>query len=112
MPKTRLPQPPEHLEPDTAAWWASVVARYVLQEHHLRLLTAAAECWDRAQQARAVLETQGLTFDDRFGSPHPRPEVKIENTAKVTFARLLRELCLDLEPPSETRPPRRGGIGG
>ena len=41
---------PEHLREDTAKWWEQVATDYELEPHHLRLLTLAAESWDRCQQ--------------------------------------------------------------
>jgi phage terminase small subunit len=85
-----------------------VVGEYELEPHHVRLLTLAAESWDRCQQAREAIAEHGLTHDDRFGQPHARPEVGIERDSRIAFARLLRELALDIEGPSEesARPPR------
>jgi phage terminase small subunit len=101
---------PRHLRPATAAWWRAVVAEYELEAHHERLLTLAGEAWDRCVQAREVLATSGLTFLDRFEQPKARPEVAIERDSRIAFARLVRELALDVEPPRETaRPPRTGG---
>jgi phage terminase small subunit len=100
---------PKHLKPETADWFNRVLADYQLEPHHIRLLTLAAQAWDRAEQAREVLAVSGLTFDDRFKAPHARPEVAIERDSRIAFSRLLRELCLDLEPPAERRPPAIGG---
>jgi len=100
---------PKHLRLATRRWWLAVVEDYTLESHHLRLLTLAAEAWDRCQEAREALKKHGLTFTDRFGQPHARPEVNIERDSRVAFARLLRELALDVEPPRELgRPPGRG----
>jgi phage terminase small subunit len=99
---------PKHLKPDTAAWFEHVLLDYELQDHHVRLLTLAAQAWDRAEQARQLLAEKGLTFDDRFEQPHARPEVAIERDSRIAFARLLRELCLDIDPPAERRPPALG----
>ncbi len=100
------PQAPSHLESATAAWWRSVVTTWELDEHHVRLLTLAAEAFDRAVQARKVIARKGMTFRDRFGQPKPRPEVAIERDARIAFARLLRELDLDVDGPrEEPRPP-------
>lgn len=100
---------PKHLQPATATWFESVLADYDLQDHHVRLLLLAAQAWDRAEDARLAIAEKGLTFDDRFDQPHARPEIAIERDSRIAFARLLRELCLDLEPPAERRPPSRGG---
>lgn len=105
MPRHRLPKPPEHLQPPTKKWWARVVEDFELEEHHLRLLQLACEAWDRSTAAREALAEHGLTFLDRFNAPHSRPEVAIERDSRTAFARLLRELDLDIAPPSASRPP-------
>jgi phage terminase small subunit len=98
-------KPPTHLQPTTKKWFGDVVKEFDLEQHHIRLLTLAAEAWDRAVQARESLATNGLTFVDRFGCPHARPEVAIERDSRVAFARLLRELALDVSAPETPRPP-------
>ncbi len=94
---------PAHLKPATATWWTSVVADYSLEPHHLRLLQAACEAWDRMQAARAVIDKEGLTFEDRNGEPRVRPEISIERDSRIAFARLVRELDLDVDAPGEGR---------
>ena len=103
--QTKKPGPPKHLKPATRQWWASAAGTFELEEHHYRLLTLAAEAWDRGQQAREAIVKKGLTFDDRFGAPHARPEVAVERDSRIAFARLLRELALDIAAPGESRPP-------
>ncbi len=102
----KLPRPPRHLRPATKRWWREVVAEFDLESHHLRLLQAAAESWDRLQAAREVLDKSGVSYVDRFGAPRARPEVAIERDSRVAFARLCRELRLDdVPPPDGVRPP-------
>jgi P27 family predicted phage terminase small subunit len=101
------PKAPSHLRAATRRWYEQVVTDYVLDDHHLHVLRLACEALDRAEQARAKLRRHGLTYDDRWGVPHARPEVQIERDSRAAFARLLRELDLDAEPPSRTRAPRR-----
>lgn len=105
MPKPTI-RPPLHLKTATKKWWKKVVETYELEEHHVRLLTLAAEAWDRGDQARETLATKGLTFEDRFGQPKSRPEVAVERDSRLAFARLLRELCLDTDEPDAPRIPR------
>ncbi len=98
--------PPKHLTPETAAWWRTVMEEFELEEHHVRLLTLACEAFDAAQDARMVLQSEGKVFLDRFGQPKPRPEVNIQRDSAISFARLLRELDLDVNVPAErSRPP-------
>jgi hypothetical protein len=98
-------KPPAHLALATRKWVAAVVASYELEPHHLRLLTLAAEAWDRCCQARVVLDRDGLTFNDRFGTPRARPEIGVERDSRLAFVRITRELDLDIEPPSVSRRP-------
>ena len=109
MTKAKPIQPPGHLRAETKRWWRSVVADWSLEPHHERLLTLAAEAWDRCQQARMALEEHGTIFQDRFGQPKTRPEVAIERDTRLAFARLVRELALDEIEPPQSRPPRTGG---
>ena len=100
------PKPPEHLRKATRAWFEGVITDYELADHHVRLLILAAESWDRCEQAREALAEYGLTFVDRFECPRIRPEVAVERDSRIAFARLLRELDLDIAPPPQSgRPP-------
>ena len=111
------PQPPPHLSASAAEWWRTCVDRFVLEEHHLRLLQLCCEAWDRATQAREELQRDGLTCPARDGGRRPHPAVAIERDARLAVARLVRELDLDTEPAPDvlnnTRPPaifsNRGG---
>ena len=98
-------KPPKHLRPRTRRWFAHVVEAYELEEHHLRLLQLAAAAWDRAEEAREAIGEHGMTYIDRFDCLRTRPEIAVERDSRLAFARLLRELALDIEPPPE---PRRG----
>ena len=101
------PEPPKHLSTESKKFWKKVVAEFDLEHHHLSLLRLAAEAWDTGQMARsALVEAKSLTYKDRHGCPKPRPEVAIERDARTGFARMLRELNLDIEPPSDSRMPR------
>ena len=82
----------------------------MLEPHHVRLLTLAAEAWDRGQEARQILDAEGITTVDRFGQARAHPAVAIERDARLASARLMRELDLDAEPAPSSRPPRRGSV--
>lgn len=100
-------KPPSHLSKSTKGWWRSVVGEYQLEPHHLRLLQAACEAWDRLQEARELLLRDGLVVEGREGGMRPHPAVAIERDSRVGFSRLVRELDLDVDPPSgnNRRPP-------
>jgi P27 family predicted phage terminase small subunit len=96
---------PAHLQPATAAWWRSVQRDYVLEPHHQKLLTLAAESWDRCTQAREAIAKDGLTVSTKDGGVKAHPAVGIERDSRLAFARLIRELDLDVDTPVETRRP-------
>jgi len=99
MKASDTPTAPAYLEPGTRAWWQSVADRWQLEQHHIRLLTLAAESWDRGQQAREQILRDGPTTGTKEGGLRCHPSVKIESDCRLAFARLIRELDLDLEPP-------------
>lgn len=99
-------EPPAHLAPETADWWRAVLGEYELEAHHMRLLRLACESWDRCQQAREILDRDGLTTQTESGGLKAHPCIGIERDARLAFARLLRELDLDADQPQErARPP-------
>ena len=105
--KTDFPTTPPHLRAETAAWWQSITADFDLEPHHHRLLRLACEAWDAGQAAREAIAQHGAVYIDRFNAPRARPEVAIERDSRISFARLVRELALDVEGPADadTRPP-------
>lgn len=97
MTSTR-PRPPAHLAAATLRWWQDVVDAYDLNEHHVRLLTAACEAWDRAAEARERIAKDGAVVPNRWGELRAHPSIAIERDSRIAFARLMRELRLDDEP--------------
>jgi P27 family predicted phage terminase small subunit len=94
-----LPPPPDHLSEAMRAWWQQVVAEFDLDPHHLKLLEAAADAWDRMASARAAVIAEGLTVTTKHGVKK-HPAVDIERDSRIAFSRILRELDLDEPVPS------------
>jgi phage terminase small subunit len=106
-PPIELPAPPAHLTPETQAWWRAIVADYDLEPHHLKLLEAASDAWDRMIAARELLLAEGLISVSNNGTK-AHPCISIERDSRAAFARLVRELDLDEPMPSPAaymRPP-------
>jgi len=97
--------PPSHLAKATQRWWLEVTKTYDLGSHHVKLLTLAAEAWDRAQQARKAIAADGAYSPDRFGQPRAHPALAVERDSRLAFARLIRELNLDDDHAPDSRPP-------
>ncbi len=102
---------PKHLRNETKAFWLSVLRDYQLEAHHVKLLTSACESWDRATEARETISTEGAFFRNRHGEIKPHPGLAVERDNRGLFARLIRELSLTADNPTESysRPPRIGG---
>ncbi len=97
-----LPKPPSYLRKATQKWWSEVVETFELDIHHLKLLTKACEAHDLGEAAREAIAVHGLTFESRFG-PKARPEINIERDCRRSFSSLIREIGLDVSPPTESR---------
>lgn len=97
------------LKPATKKWINGIRKKFVLESHHDRLLVLAGCTWDRAIEARGQIQEEGSVVLDRFGQKKQHPAVQTENQAMLTFAKLLRELGLDLERPDDSRPAQRPG---
>ncbi len=104
----KLPAPPKGMTPRSRRLWVSVVGDFDLDESGLALLEEACRSLDRAEEARAIVDSEGSFFSDRWGQPKSHPGLIVERDQRGLFSRLLRELGLD---PSavESRPPRIPG---
>jgi phage terminase small subunit len=94
-----LPEPPAHLSEFMRSWWVEVVREYALEPHHLRLLEAACDAFDRMTAARTLLLKEGLTVSTRTGCK-AHPAVVIERDSRAAFMVALRELDLDCPAPA------------
>jgi P27 family predicted phage terminase small subunit len=113
MTAEQKPRAPRHLKAATRRWFEAVASDWTLEEHHLRLLQLAGEAWDRCQEAREVIARDGLTTATRDGGHKLHPAVRVEDSSRIAFARLLRELDLDIDPPAESkRPPLMRSMRG
>ena len=111
---SQLPEPlkrkrgtraPRHLTAASRRFYEQIVDDFVLEPHHLRLLQLLCESFDRGQEARKILDEEGLTVEDKkLGIRRPHPCVSIERDSRTAVARLTRELNLSEEPDSP-RPP-------
>src|SRR5205809_1219299 len=110
MPSESLPKAPAHLSRRMKSYWREIVGEFLLAPHQIELLRRGCEAADRADEARRIVEREGLTVTDRYGQTKPHPAVNIERDARLAIARLIRELALSPEEPEEphSRPPRAG----
>jgi phage terminase small subunit len=87
-------QRPSHLSLEMRKFWDEVTKEYELECEAQLTLRAACENWDRAQQARELVNREGLVQD------HKRhPAIDIEKQAYGLFLRSVRALGLDVIQP-------------
>jgi phage terminase small subunit len=105
-------EPPRHLSKQSRALWRDLHERIDFEEHEEETLRLALEALDRAAQARRAIKRHGMTYEDRFGQPHARPEVAIERDARQAWVRLTAALDLPAdEAPAEQGRTIRGQFG-
>lgn len=94
---------PKHLRPATREWFDGIVAEFAVEDHHLRTLQAAAEAWDRCEEARERIAVDGAYIEGRYGLKS-HPAVQVERESRLAYLRAVRELNLDSDS-GPSRPP-------
>jgi hypothetical protein len=103
------PRAPGDLSAASRTLWREVLSDYVLSAAEREVLRQALLALDRAEQARAVIDAEGLTCRDRFGSPKQHPAVDVEARERLIFARLIAQLGVRA---SREQSKRNGAPGG
>ena len=80
-----------------------------MESHHIALLTLACEAHDRATTTRELIDEEGIVTTDRFGQRITHPAVAVERDSRAAFARLVKQLDLDLVPAGPVGRPRARG---
>jgi hypothetical protein len=102
---TRSTRYPEGLTSHRAReFFKHVLANFVLEKHHVTLLEEAVYCLQRAEAARMVVDTEGAVYALSNGKCFPHPLITVEVSSRALFARLCRELGLDLADADTARP--------
>jgi P27 family predicted phage terminase small subunit len=92
---------PAHLSDSSRRLYGQITGNWILESHHLAILTKALEALDRADQARAEIGTGPLMVESRLGEMKSHPLLAVEREARAQFGTLLKQLGLDLTPPVE-----------
>lgn len=98
-----VPRPPKGLRAAGRRFWRSTTATFELEDHHQRLLEEACRTLDVVRAAETAIASDGEYVEGRFG-PKAHPAVIVRDRNRVTFARLVRELGLDIAAPAASRP--------
>jgi phage terminase small subunit len=104
--KSKIPKSSIKLGKSGGSFRRKVLKEYrFTDEHDYRRLDLACGCLDRIDQFQEIIKIEGVMVEDRFQQTKEHPAVKGERDQKIVFARLIRELNLDIQPGKESRPP-------
>ncbi len=104
--KSNTRDAPRYLSKTSRKFYGMILDNYELEPHHLQLLVMACECLDEKEAARVAVAKDGPSFTDRYGQVREHPMVSMGRQARLQYARLIRDLGLDLENPNDPRPNR------
>lgn len=104
----KLPRPPKHLSAEAKRIWRQVVAGWELDEGALLVLRQALEAFDRLNQARELIDHEGIVVTDPSGRRRAHPALAVEKEARLALLRAWRQLGLDVEPPGPIGRPAGG----
>ena len=95
--RNQHPEPAEHLSERAKALWRDVLALQAkASPGRLALLQVGLEALDRADEARQVIEREGMTTKTATtGVLHVHPLLKVEREARQVFLRAWGQLNLD-----------------
>ena len=99
--------PPPHLSKRSSAFWRELNNRFIFEAHDLERLRVACESMDVIDECEAAILKAGRFVKDRYGTPKAHPGVATARDARQMLLRAIRELCVDVEVPSESRVPRQ-----
>lgn len=113
MARVALPDAPSGLGGAGASLWVRVMAEFELVDaHHFCLLEQCCAALNRVEEARLILDQEGIVVRDRFDQAREHPAVQIELANRRLVAKLLRELGLDIATGEEySRPPTLSNRG-
>jgi hypothetical protein len=109
MAEPAIPKPPAGLSRRSRALWRDTVDEFELSASELFVLENGLRCLDRADEAAAVVNREGVTVLDRYGSPKAHPAVDVEVRCRAAFNAAMRQLAVKV---TDDAPVRRGARTG
>jgi P27 family predicted phage terminase small subunit len=106
--KTKPVEPPKHLGKRSKTFWRQLNEQFVFEPHDLERLRIVCESLDQIDAAQVSISRDGVVVQDRYGCPKANPAVAVARDARGVVLRGLRELCVDVDVPEESRLPRQG----
>lgn len=91
---TASPKPPRGLRAPGRQLWVAVCDRFDMEPPEMILLASACAAADRAAEAKAIVDKDGVTIEGRYG-PRVHPAVAVERASRESMIRILKELGYD-----------------
>lgn len=92
-PRSTRPQAPAGLSLPARGLWLRLRDEYgIVDAGGLAVLEQAARCYDRAEEARRMLDREGVVTKDRWGQRKPHPAATVERDARAQLLAALRQL--------------------
>lgn len=107
MTKTK-PKSPPYWEAPYRKLYQAITAEYEFSASEIETLKVGIDCLRRRQQAREIIDREGLTLMSASGTAHKHPAIEIEKIATAGWIAAFRALALKTEE-IEFRPGRPGG---
>ena len=95
----------KHLSKEAKDIYENICMQFVFEDDYKLILRTAMEAWDRMQEARRQIDTDGMTFTSDTGVIHIHPALKIEKESRTGFLMAWKMLHLDIESPLDNGRP-------
>ena len=97
--KQQTPAAPKDLSPTAAAWWSKLLIEYQINDSAgLMILEQALRSFDRAEEARRLIDKEGAVVLDRFKQARQHPACQIERDSRAALVKTLGCLGIDGGP--------------
>lgn len=83
----------KQIDKESKAFYDRIVKEYQLTTAGRELLAVACATLSRWRQAKAILDAEGVVLPGSISRIHPA--AKVENDARLSFCRMMKELGLD-----------------
>ena len=86
---------PKTLSASSSSLWTAIVGDFEFCESELAILQAGLEARDRYLEAKGLIDRDGITIQDRFGTKIIHPAFRVESRMRDSFLSSMRMLKLN-----------------
>ncbi|OGP13092.1 MAG: hypothetical protein A2052_03730 [Deltaproteobacteria bacterium GWA2_54_12] len=90
---------PQGLSKAAVSWWGKLLREYQITDNAgLLLLEQALRSFDRAEEARLIIDKEGAVIRDRFNQARTHPACQVERDSRAAVVKTLAALGIDGGP--------------